>query len=356
MGVSPVDAYSYEITYASTGDGTPLLMRDAVAESLDENGILTVNAYALDGNALTCTTRRYGPNHEPQTTNHEFPTYEVVVRNASYGTVLRDTVRLTDGDAVIADEQSIYDDQNRLRSTTFLDGTSLTNAYSCCRLLWKRDREGRKVLRSARTGTDHLYNAMEDVWLADVSTNGQYRVTQHFYDALGRETNRVVYAGSAPGEATVASASDGKAYTTVTTTYPYGGDDYSVSTDERGRVTIRRVDILADCIETGETVFTNGVEVVKTKGRSYFGGGSSTRREWIDVAAASSPSQKWTEERRFTDYAADGSRIDYVVTESSDCGVVTNSVSTYDLLGRLVTSATPAMATGVSPAAGWNVT
>ena len=33
---------------------------------------------------------------------------------------------------------------------------------------------------------------MEDVWLADVSTNGQYRVSQHFYDALGRETNTVV--------------------------------------------------------------------------------------------------------------------------------------------------------------------
>ena len=28
-----------------------------------------------------------------------------------------------------------------------------TNAYSCCRLLWRRDREGRKTLRSAQTGT-----------------------------------------------------------------------------------------------------------------------------------------------------------------------------------------------------------
>ena len=54
------------------------------------------------------------------------------------------------------------------------------------------------------------------------------------------------------------------------------------------------------------------------------------RREW--------DGDKWTEERRFTDYAADGKRIDYVVTESSDCGIVTNSVSTYDFLGRLVTS------------------
>ena len=67
-----------------------------------------------------------------------------------------------------------------------------------------------------------------------------------------------------------------------------------------------------------------------TKSRHYFGGGSSMRREW--------GGDKWTEERRFTDYAADGRRIEYVVTDSYDCGTVTNSVSTYDLLGRLVSS------------------
>ena len=289
QGASVGDAgnsYSYKITYADTGDGTPLLMRNAAAETLDENGVLTVNAYSLTDNALTCTTRRYGPS-----SSSPFPTYEVVELDASYGTVLRRTTRLTDGNTIIADEQSIYDSQNRLRSTTYLDGTSLTNAYSCCRLLWKRDREGRKALRSAVTGTDHLYNAMEDVWLAGVSTNGQYRVTQHFYDALGRETNRVVYAGSAPGEAAVSigeaallllqnAGGSQLAATVVTTTYPYGGDDYSVSTDERGRVTVRHLDILADCVDTDKTIYTNGVEVVKTKSRSYFGGGSSTRREW----------------------------------------------------------------------------
>lgn len=327
QGASAGDAgnsYSYKITYADTGVGTPLLMRNAAAETLDENGILTVNAYSLSDGVLSQTSHRFFQSQE-------FPTYETVELNASYGTVLRRTTRLTDGNTIIADEQSIYDSQNRLRSTTYLDGTSLTNAYSCCRLLWKRDREGRKTLRFAQTGTDHLYNAMEDVWLAGVSTNGQYRVTQHFYDALGRETNTVVYVGTTPGEATEAAASEGKAYTTVTTYYPYGGSDYTVSTDERGRVTIRRIDILGDCVETGEAVFTNGVEVVKTKSRSYFGGGMSTRREW--------GGDKFTEERRFEDYAADGSRIEYVVTESHDCGVVTNSVSTYDLLGRLVSSA-----------------
>ena len=326
------NAYSYEITYADTDDATPLLMRNAAAETLDEDGILTVNAYSLTANALTCTTRRYGPSSSsPSSSSSPFPTYEVVELDASYGTVLRRTTRLTDGNTIIADEQSIYDSQNRLRSTTYLDGTSLTNAYSCCRLLWKRDREGRKVLRSAQTGTDHLYNAMEDVWLGDISTNGQYRVTQHFYDALGRETNTVTYAGTAPGEASVPSSpSQSSQMSQTTTCYPNGGNAYAVHTDERGKVTVSRKDILGGCLESGEAVFTNGVEVVKTKSRSYFGGGSSTRREW-DV-------DKFTEERRFADYAADGKRIQYVVTESSDYTTVTNSVSTYDLLGRLITS------------------
>ena len=334
----PANAYSYEITYADTGEGTPLLMRNAAAESLDEDGVLTVNTYSLSGDVLFRESRK-------SRSSHAFPTYETTEMDASYGTVLRRTVRLTDGDTIIEDEQSIYDSQNRLRSTIYLDGTSLTNAYSCCRLLWRRDREGRKVLRSAQTGTDHLYNAMEDVWLADLSTNGQYRVTQHFYDALGRETNTVVYAGTTPGEAVVATAPPPSRLLSVSSTaYPYGGDDYAVSTDERGKVTVRSICILGDSIETCETVLTNGVEVVKTKSRSYFGGGSSTRREWCAQGfgpyAGGSPSSAtaWTEERRFTDYAADGKRIDYVVTSSYDKGTVTNSVSTYDLLGRLIST------------------
>ena len=68
------------------------------------------------------------------------------------------------------------------------------------------------------------------------------------------------------------------------------------------------------------------------KSRTYLGGGSSFRREWDGA---------WTEERRFDGYGVDGRRIGYVVTESSDCGTVTNSISTYDLLGRLVSVASP---------------
>ena len=378
-GVSPVDAYSYEITYASTGIGTPLLMRGAVAESLSEDGILTVNAYSLAGNALTCTSRRYGPSpSSPSSSSSPFPTYEVVERNASYGTALRRTTRLTASDTIIADEQSVYDDQNRLRSTTYFDGTSLTNAYSCCRLLWRSDRQERKTLRSAQTGTDHLYNATEDIWITNLTastnheprtTNHAFRVTQHFYDALGRETNTVIYAGTTPGEAAVPIGEAAllplqhpeglQLIATVTTTYSCGGSSYSVRTDERGAQTVTETFHEPGYTEQTSYTATNYTEVLRITTRTCHGGGSSTRRAWMDVAAAPSPSQKWTEERRFTEYAPNGCRVDYVVTISSDHPAVTNSVSTYDLLGRLVTTAVPAGGSGVPPlqsGSGWLVT
>ena len=321
------NAYSYEITYADTGEGTPLLMRNAVAASLDEDGVLTANAHSLSGGVLSRTSRR-------SRSSRPFPTYETTETDATHGTVLRRTTRLTSGDAVIADERSAYDSKNRLRSTVYLDGTSLTNAYSCCRLLWRRGREGRRTLRSAKTGTDHLYRATEDVWLADVSTNGQYRVTQRLFDALGRETNMVVYAGATPGEAEIASASEGKALSRAATEYPFGGSDYAVRTDARGKVTVTERTLPGDAEATTEIVLTNGVEVLRTTTRAVFGGGSSVRREWTAAGADGRPVPAWTEERRLTGYAADGRRIDYVVTESSDCGTVTNSVAVCDLLGR----------------------
>ena len=333
------NAYSYEIAFADTGEGTPLLMRGAVVEALDENGLRTVNAYALTNGILSCTTRK-------SFCGISFPTYTVTETDARYGTVLRRTTRLTADDTAIADEQSVYDDQNRLRATTYMDGTSLTNAYSCCRLLWTRDREGRKTLRSARTGTDHLYHAMEDVWLADVSLNGGHRVTRHFFDALGRETNTVVDVAFVPGEATTPTGGTHSVASAVTTAYPCGGSGYSVHTDARGSVTVRNTNLPGDGIETDEAVFTNGVEVMRTKSRAAFGGGSSTRREWAVGRAApcppgAPPLSAWTEERRFDEYAADGHRVAYVVTESSDCGTVTNRVSTYDWLGREVSVETP---------------
>ena len=365
--VAPETAYSYEITYATTGVGTPLLMRGAVAEALSEDGTLTVNTYSLTGDILTCESRRSSTGGA-QLVAPAFPTYEATIINASYGTVLRRTTRLTSNDAIIADEQSIYDNQNRLRSTTYFDGTSLTNAYSCCRLLWNRDRQNRTTLRSAQTGTDHLYNAYEDIWLADLTgTTGilpvggsgvsplqhAFRITQHFYDALGRETNTVTYAGTIPGEATTPAGGTRSCASAATTAYPYGGSDYAIHTDERGAQTITSTSHESGYTEQTSYTTTNYTEVLRTTTRTYHGGGSSTRREWLVPPSAGGAQLAapvaWTEEHRFSEYASNGYRIDYVVTTSSDHPAVTNSISTYDLLGRLVTTAVPAGGSGVSP-------
>ena len=329
---SATAAYSYEITYASTGVGTPLLMRGAVAESLSEDGILTVNAYSLTNGRLACETRRFGP--ETGDERREFKTYETTETDAAYGTTLRRTTRLTSNDAIIADEQSTYDSQNRLRSTTYFDGTSLTNAYSCCRLLWKRDRQNRTTLRSARTGTDHLYNAYEEIWITNLTGNAGYRVTQHFYDALGRETNTVVCIGSEPGAAVSHFHNSIIPQLHNCTIYPCGGSSYSIRTDERGATTTTYTTHEPGYTEQSSYTATNYTEVLRTTTRTCHGGGSSTRRSWSWGTA-------WTEERRFSEYAPNGCRVDCVVTTSSDHPAVTNSVSTYDPLGRLVTTATP---------------
>lgn len=326
-------AYSRTTTFAEMGVGTPRAMRGEVLEALDEDSVLVQNEFAVADGTVVRTSRR-------SFRARPFPTYEVTETDGVYGNVLRRATCLADGGAVVAEEWSTYDEKNRLRSTAYLDGTSATNAYSCCRLLWSSDRLGRRMLRSALTGSDHLYYAEEDVWLADVSTNGQYRVTQYFLDALGRETNTVVYAGTAPGEATNRLASAGRTLSSSTVDYPYGESVCSVRVDGRGKTT--RIDVTANCEreERVETVLTNGFGFLETATTSYRNGGSSTLVTWYGTGE-SWYMPDWTRERRFDEYGADGRRVAYVVTESSDYGTVTNSATTYDLLGRVVSVTTP---------------
>ena len=323
---SPTNQHTIECSYDENASGLPLILRGKTLYSQDENGILTTYHHSITNGTLYTIQRQ-------SKDSNEYQTCKIAEAAHPYGNLVRERSVHIDSGVSFDDTHHIYDSKNRLISTRYSDGTFTTNAYSCCRLLWSIDRIDRKTLRSAKTGTDHLYYAEENVWLIDVSTNGQYRITQHFFDALGRETNTVLCVGTTLGEAVEASASNGKAYSSTSTEYPYGGSEYSIHTDERGKVTISQANILCNAIESIETVFTNDIEVITTKSRTCFGGGSSTRREWGE--------DKWTEERRFTDYTADGKRIDYVVTESSDCGIITNSVTTYDLLGRRIVEQSP---------------
>ena len=319
------NARSFALAFDRHVAGVPLVLRGMSAGGCDEDGTLAaVTVQDADGVVTVTTTR--------SRQDRNLPTYEVIEMDAVYGNVLRRATCLLADDAVIEEERSVYDDQNRLRSTTFLDGTSLTNSYSCCRKLWSRDREGRMTRRSAVTGTDHLYYAEEEVWLADVSTNG-YRVTQHFLDALGRETNVVTYVGTTPGEATDPSASAGRVQTESATRYPGRSYGSFWSVDARG--------VEMDCYfskdqfseSRSEWSWADDADCEDRQERTVRNGMTTVRRSW---------NGKWSERRTWTDYDECGRRLAFEVTESSDCGVVTNSISHCDFLGRTVLCETPA--------------
>ena len=320
----PQNASSYVVQFEENGEGTPLLLRGQPVEEMDEEGIRTVHSYAVSGGFVTCTTRKFNGTVQ-------FSTYSVIVQDATYGMTVRTATYLTDGDVLIDEERSVYDDQNRLRSTTYLDGTSITNSYSCCRKLWSRDREGRRTLRSGVTGQDHLYYAEEEVWLNDVASDG-YKVTQHFVDAFGRETNTVTYVGSVPGEANDWRASDGKWMAESETRYAGTGYDELDSVDERGKYSYRDTSYGENYEYSYESEWASDASGEAREDYDYWNGSRISRRFWDD---------KWTETRNWSEYDEFGRKIDFETTASSDYECFTNSIVHYDFLGRTVVTETP---------------
>lgn len=320
------NAYSRTVTFDRSADfDVPLVVRDETAERLDEDGLLTETAVEVAGGRVTLTTRR-------SRGGVAFPTYDVEVRDATRGTVLLRETRLTAGDAAVASETRAYDEQDRLRSSVWLDGTSATNAFSCCRLLWSRDRQGRTVLRSAVTGEDRLYWADEDVWLADVQTNG-HRVTRHFCDGFGRETNTVVCVAAVPGEATNRTSS-AQVLSSSTASYADADGNWSETVDARGRRTVA-----SRTCAPGRTVTET---VTDGPGLGEDDALVERRTEWFngDTSVFTDCRGVWSERFVETDYGADGCRT---VTERTVSGTasVTNRVTRYDWLGRRVSLWTP---------------
>ena len=324
-------ANSWDATWDADSSLVPLVLKGRNCESLDENGILTQLTVVSLSEGYEVTTRK-------SKGDHPFDTYSVDLFDHNHGNLLREQVKLAVDDAVVAEETHRYDEKNRLRTTTWLDGTSMTNAYSCCRLLWSRDREGRTVLRSAKTGEDHLYYAEEDVWLADVSANGAHRVRQHFFDALGREVATTVSASHDSGAATnstfVTEQSEGYAATRT----EYWGDVWMLRVDERGCVRESDFRQWSDYEETIDRVFSSeaafvgsGFDVSATT-RTYRNGGTQVSTYWSDG---------WKRECTVPHYDPLGRRVTVSTTESHDCGLATNSVIIVDFLGRTVSQTVP---------------
>ena len=321
------NAYSWVTTFSETAQGVPLVLRGSVAASQDENGTLCNHDFAIaDGTVVDDAHTSFG--------GAALPLYRRTVRDTAFGNVLREADCLEDGDVLVDETVSTYDEKNRLRSKTFFDGTSLTNVYSCCRLLWSEGRNGRRLLRSAVTGQDRLYYAEEDVWLRGLSTNGLHRVTQHFMDGLGRETNVVVYVAETDGEATNSTASAGRVVSQTTSAYPYGSSDCMVSVDERGKRTVVEMSEYEDRTRTLERVHDGNAQVCAMETEtSRVRGGSTVVERRCDG--------KWTRKFSKEDYGADGCAVRCEISESSDCGTVTNRIVRSDFLGRTVLEETP---------------
>ena len=300
----------------------------SVLES-NEDGSVTATSYSLSNGCLVASSHTMFNGVERQT-------YDVMVTDAAYRLPLRGETRLSSNGALLEWSERTYDDIRRLRSVVYSDGTSETNAYSCCRLLWKRDREGRKVLRSAQTGSDSLYNADEDVWLADVSSNGTFRIVQHHFDGFGRETDTLTHLGSMPGEATVAYTPTAEQSPSERTAEYLDGDTNGASEriDERGKVTAGSSWQQASSEQTWESVYgADGLsETLSTTSTRYRNGGTATERWW---------SGGWRRESVSVGYGANGIRVETTTVEASDHAMVTNAVVASDALGRMASAWTP---------------
>ena len=328
---SGLNAISTETSYTENDAGIPLLLRGRAASSSDEAGVTTSYSYTFG--TFDPSTRVFT---EGGATNHVrviravlgAPTQSLTVEDAVQGLEVYSATFLASNGTVLDWEARSYDDQNRQRFSAYSDGTSSTNHYSCCRLIWSRDREGKTVYRNATTGYDHLYYAMEDRSVSNLVGSAVYPVTRHWFDALGRETN------------TVSESSDGQLTGgNRATSYPNGSSDRSVSTDAHGNFTVTTTSRYQNYDLTVSGQYASGASSphLVTTSTQYRNGPSVTRREWDN---------KFTQETRATAFDASGNRIESVAIQASDItGTITNSVTVSDFLGRTSSVTTPLGAT-----------
>jgi RHS repeat-associated protein len=324
---SGLNAISTETSYTDNDAGIPLLLRSRAAASTDEAGVTTSYSYTFG--TFDPSTRVFT---EGGATNHVriiravsgAPTQSLTVEDAVQGLEVYSATILASNGTVLDWETRAYDDQNRQRYTAYSDDTSSTNHYSCCRLIWSSDREGRLSYRNATTGYDHLYYAMEDRSFSNLVSSAVYPVTRNWFDALGRETN------------TVSESSDGQLSNgNRATRYPSGSSDRSVATDAHGTYTVTTTSRYQNYDQTVAEQYAAGAwsPHLVTTSTQYRNGQTVTRREWDN---------KFTQETRAAAFDGSGNRIESVAIQASDItGTITNSITVSDFLGRTASVTTP---------------
>ena len=338
------NAVSTRTRYSGDSARVPYLLRGMTVESVDESGVkLNYDHETVDGVLRTVVRRTKG--------TEEAKTRTVTERDLRYGSVLYEATQLSASPNVeFGWRRHRYDEKNRLVSTVYDDGSIETNEYSCCRELSHTDRSGAKILYSATTGTENLYRAEEDVYLRQLPPGGDYRygsglgnyvlnasrtafrVHRHYFDAFGRETNTITQVSTVPGamtNSTYAGRTENAYWSSSTVRYADGFSDRCETVDEKGLRTL--------------TVNSSDQEAETTTANEYAEGEVSPSRTVIEKSVRGGGSESVTmtvgaavTNATFSVYAADGERSEYSVRTASDRdGTVTNSVSTFDFLGRL---------------------
>ncbi len=338
------NAVSVVTRYDDKSPLVPYLMRGETISETDEDGVTETHSHAILSNSVVRTVVSRTKD------GHEAKTRAVTERDLAYGLTLYEATQLTaDPGVEFGWRRHAYDSRHRLRFTQYDDGSSETNDYDCCRLLFRIDRAGAKTLYCSTPETAHLYHAEEEVGIRDwyrgeeklgtAWTRTQflsgYPAVLHFDDAFGRETNTVRRTAMVERESTSPDfPSHGGFVTAATVCYPFGTSDWSRSVDERGIVT----ETMSKCDQSAETVVS-----LEYEPGSSIASVVITNIAWRGGLAESfrSADGHFTKTKVITEYMAGGCRVETSVSESDDCGAVTNSVSSFDFLGRVSAVRTP---------------
>ncbi|HOR97222.1 MAG TPA: hypothetical protein PLZ74_02490, partial [Kiritimatiellia bacterium] len=320
----PANAVSVTVSAAGDDPSVPEPLRGRPLLEVPEDGATNSTSYAFGGydpGSRTFTEHPDGAFLRAVSSAGSRPLASAEVSDAAFGRVLLRETRLAAGGALLSWEARTHDALGRHLMSAFSDGTAETSLWGCCGLDGETGRDGAR--------RDFLAVPGLPLWSAEAGASagalpgadGRHPVTETFRDALGRVTNtvrRVWLNGmrdpaSAPLETRVE--------------YPHGSGRLRVTTGPSGVRTVTRR-YFGGSGETEETV-SPGVTSRVTRIR----GGATVAETFRDG--------KRTRETRSASHGADGLRVETVVTESSDGPAVTNSVTAYDFLGRVVSVATP---------------
>ncbi|MEI7903053.1 MAG: hypothetical protein WCK89_22670, partial [bacterium] len=318
------------VAYADDEDSVPVLLRGRPLREEGKDGTLLTWEYEYDdtefdgtNDLLYVTAKRGTATHPDGLAN--VSTYEVETLDAVFGRTAKRETRLYTGgssDPVISGETRDYDAKGRLLSVSYPDGTCESNEWDCCQLTATVGRNGTRRTFTAVPG-DVRWKMTAEVSSSGLpGAGGSYPVTETYADASGRETNSVkcVYNGDNADSNYVAIVTG--------TAYPYGTDNYRVTTDPLGIETVSQQYYGSNC----EVERTSSTGVTSTVTRVN-GGATVDEKKWADPVSGVALSLCT---RTDTSWTTGGHEVQTVSVSRSGGAWSTESVTESDMTGRAV--------------------